>query len=120
IPADRFVLLFSGKLNPTKNTQVVLKALAQLPERDRVTFIVLGDGPDRAWIEREGKKLLGDSFLLAGFKNQSELAPYFKAADVFVLPSLYETWGLVVNEAMHFGLPVIVSDAVGCAADLVE
>jgi glycosyltransferase involved in cell wall biosynthesis len=58
--------------------------------------------------------------VLAGFKNQGQLAPYFEAADALVLPSLYETWGLVVNEAMHFGLPVVVSDQVGCAPDLVQ
>jgi glycosyltransferase involved in cell wall biosynthesis len=120
IPADRFVLLFSGKLIPRKNLSLVLRALEQAPARERVTFIVLGDGPDRSVIEQEGRRLLGRNFLLAGFQNQGQLAPYFKAADAFVLPSVYETWGLVVNEAMHFGLPVIVSDRVGCAADLVE
>jgi len=55
-----------------------------------------------------------------GFQNQSALSPYYHAADVFTLPSLYsETWGLVVNEAMHHGVPCVVSDAVGCAADLI-
>src|SRR6266704_275309 len=120
ISADRFVLLFSGKLIPQKNTLLVLKALEQTPERGRVTFVVLGDGPERSRLEQEGKRLLGANFVLAGFKNQSQLAPYFKAADALVLPSHYESWGLVVNEAMHFGLPVVVSDTAGCAADLVE
>jgi glycosyltransferase involved in cell wall biosynthesis len=120
ISADRFVLLFSGKLIPRKNVLLVLKALEQTPERGRVTFVVLGDGPERSRLEQEGKRLLGENFVLAGFKNQSQLAPYFKAADALALPSHYETWGLVVNEAMHFGLPVVVSDTAGCAADLVE
>ena len=58
---------------------------------------------------------------LAGFLNQSELPEAYVAADVFCLPSvLHETWGLVVNEALNFGLPVVVSDKVGCAADLVR
>jgi glycosyltransferase involved in cell wall biosynthesis len=57
----------------------------------------------------------------AGFLNQGELPEAYAAADVFVLPSrLHETWGLVVNEAMNFALPVVVSDKVGCAADLVR
>jgi glycosyltransferase involved in cell wall biosynthesis len=56
---------------------------------------------------------------MPGFVNQSQLGSYFAAADVFVLPSEFETWGLVVNEAMYFGLPVIVSDRVGCRHDLV-
>jgi glycosyltransferase involved in cell wall biosynthesis len=56
-----------------------------------------------------------------GFKNQTELPQYYGLADIFVLPSgIGETWGLVVNEAMCFGLPIIVSDLVGCGSDLVK
>ena len=56
-----------------------------------------------------------------GFINQSEISKFYKAADLFVLPSgIGETWGLVVNEAMLFSLPIIVSDRVGCAKDLVK
>jgi len=120
IPPDGFMLLFSGKLLPQKNAALVLRALARWPVPARIVFVAVGDGPERSRLEREGKQLLGENFLLAGFKNQSELPPYFKAADAFVLPSLHETWGLVVNEAMHFGLPVLISDRVCCSADLVE
>jgi glycosyltransferase involved in cell wall biosynthesis len=56
---------------------------------------------------------------MAGFVNQSELGKYYIAADVFVFPSLYETWGLVLNEAMQFGLPAVVSSGVGSDPDLV-
>ncbi len=55
-----------------------------------------------------------------GFQNQKQLSPYYHAADLMVLPSRSETWGLVVNEALHHGLPCVVSDAVGCAPDLIE
>ena len=55
----------------------------------------------------------------AGFRNQSELPRFFQLADVFVLPSRHEPWGLIVNEAMASGCPVIVSTDVGCHADLV-
>jgi glycosyltransferase involved in cell wall biosynthesis len=55
-----------------------------------------------------------------GFQNQSRLSAFYHASDVLVLPSRSdETWGLVVNEALHHGLPCIVSDAVGCAPDLI-
>src|SRR5207244_10179070 len=56
-----------------------------------------------------------------GFQNQTKLSPYYHAADLLVLPSRRsETWGLVVNEALHHGVPCVVSDAVGCAPDLIE
>src|SRR2546430_3298455 len=55
-----------------------------------------------------------------GFRNQSELPSFYDLCDVFVLPSTSEPWGLVVNEAMAAGRPVVVSDQVGCARDLVQ
>jgi glycosyltransferase involved in cell wall biosynthesis len=56
-----------------------------------------------------------------GFQNQTQLSQYYHAADLLALPSVQsETWGLVVNDALHHGLPCLVSDAVGCAPDLVE
>src|SRR5581483_3191529 len=58
--------------------------------------------------------------VLTGFVNQGQIADYYAAADVLVLPSGHEPWGLVLNEAMCFGLPVIASDAVGAAPDLVR
>src|SRR5207249_2245741 len=56
-----------------------------------------------------------------GFQHQTRLSRFYHAADVLALPSLrFETWGLVVNEALHHGVPAVVSDAVGCAPDLIE
>ena len=56
-----------------------------------------------------------------GFQNQTQLSPFYHAADLLVLPSREgETWGLVVNEALHHGLPCLVSEPVGCAPDLIE
>jgi glycosyltransferase involved in cell wall biosynthesis len=57
---------------------------------------------------------------LAGFKQPKDIANYFSNAICLILPSIYETWGLVVNEAMAAGLPVLVSRACGCAPDLVQ
>ena len=58
--------------------------------------------------------------VVTGFVNQADLPPYYHAADILVLPSDHETWGLVVNEAMAAGVLPIVSDGVGAAPDLVE
>jgi glycosyltransferase involved in cell wall biosynthesis len=57
---------------------------------------------------------------MLGFKNQSELPPLFDLCDVFVLPSIHEPWGLIINEVMNARRAVVVSDQVGCAPDLVE
>ena len=56
---------------------------------------------------------------MLGFRNQKEMPRIYSLADVVVLPSETETWGLVVNEAMSCGVPVVVSDKVGCAPDLI-
>jgi glycosyltransferase involved in cell wall biosynthesis len=58
--------------------------------------------------------------LFLGFRNQTELPAYYDLCDIFVLPSTFETWGLVVNEAMNAAKPVIVSDLVGAGIDLVK
>lgn len=85
----------------------------------QVVPLISGTGP----LEDELRSLarsLGLRAHFAGFVNQSQLAAYLAAADLIVLPSAQETWGLVVNEAMASGLPAVVSDAVGCAPDLIE
>jgi len=117
-PAD-FVFLFSGKLIPRKRPLLLAEAVRMIPERSRLRLIVLGDGPLRDALRGALSSCLGERLVMPGFVNQSRLGVYYRAADAFVLPSEYETWGLVVNEAMQFGLPVVVSDRVGCAEDLV-
>ncbi len=83
--------------------------------------ILVGDGPMRGEVERAVADRAVPDVHLPGFLNRSEVARAYAAADVFVLPSaLHETWGAVVNEAMNFSLPVVVTDKVGCAADLVR
>lgn len=116
---DVFVLLFSGKLIPRKQPLLILEALRRVRDRGRIALIIVGDGPQRELVMTQGKDILGDRFVFAGFVNQSQVGRYMAAADAFVLPSTYETWGLVVNEAMQFGLPVITSDTVGCHLDLI-
>ncbi|MDB5298975.1 MAG: glycosyltransferase [Phycisphaerales bacterium] len=112
-------VLFSGKLIPRKEPLLLVNALALLPDRQRVSLIVVGEGELRQQVESEARALLGTRLTMAGFVNQSRIGKYFMAADVFVLPSKFETWGLVVNEAMQFGLPVIASSMVGCHKDLI-
>ncbi len=115
----QLVILSSGKLIPRKAPLLLIQAIAKLPDNSRVTLVLVGEGPLRAELEAAGREILGDRLVITGFVNQSQIGKYYSAADVFVLPSEFETWGLVVNEAMNFGLPVVVSSQVGCRKDLV-
>lgn len=120
LPEACHALLFSGKLIARKAPLALLDALERLPARERLALMVLGDGELRGAFEPRARALLGERLIMPGFVNQSQLGRYFRAADSLILPSVQETWGLVVNEAMHYGLPVLVSDGVGCHLDLVQ
>ena len=119
------VILFVGKLSAKKRPMDLLKAyeilLGSWKNDIKPMLIYVGDGPLRNELESYSADRGLTRVYFPGFKNQLELSSYYAIADVFVLPSgLGETWGLVVNEAMCFGIPVIVSDMAGCGADLVR
>jgi glycosyltransferase involved in cell wall biosynthesis len=82
----------------------------------------VGDGPERAKLEAAiDHANLASRVTITGFVNQASIPEWYAAADCLVLPSdSFETWGLAVNEGMAAGLPVIVSDAAGCAPDLID
>jgi len=118
---DAPVVLFCGKLIAKKQPLELLEAFARVRARRPCWLLLAGDGDLRAAIEAAIREHGIPGVLLPGFLNQSELPGAYAAADLLVLPSAWhETWGLVVNEAMNFSLPVVVSDKVGCAADLVR
>ena len=113
------IILFVGKLISKKNPIDLVKAFHLINNED-VALILVGEGKYRLDIERYIKENFLKNVFIAGFVNQLELWKYYIISDLFVLPSgTGETWGLVVNEAMNFKLPVIVSDTAGCAIDLV-
>ncbi|MBI5401681.1 glycosyltransferase family 4 protein [Candidatus Wolfebacteria bacterium] len=118
------IILFVGKLIGKKCPMDLLKAYHKLTTYNlqlTTHLIFVGDGALRPELEKYCKENNLESVHFTGFKNQTELPEYYAMSDIFVLPSGEgETWGLVVNEAMCFGLPVIVSDRVGCGPDLVK
>jgi glycosyltransferase involved in cell wall biosynthesis len=122
VAPEQILLLFSGKLSPRKGPEILVRAVGEAPPalRDRLVLAFLGDGELRTALEGLTRRLSVPAHFI-GFRGQTELSPLYHAADLLVLPSLHsETWGLVVNEALHHGLPSVVSDAVGCWPDLVE
>jgi glycosyltransferase involved in cell wall biosynthesis len=118
------VILFASKLQQRKHCDHLIEAYYSLL-RDHDTsgykpyLVIVGSGEERANLEARCLDLGLANVRFAGFQNQSALPRYFQLADVFVLPSRHEPWGLIVNEAMAAGCPVIVSSDVGSGPDLV-
>jgi glycosyltransferase involved in cell wall biosynthesis len=118
LPGD-LVILFSAKLQPWKRPFDLLRAFAKATIPNAF-LIFAGEGPLRNELECEAAALgVAPHVRFLGFVNQSMLPAVYRSADVMVLPSEYEPFGVVVNEAMCCGCPVIASDRVGAGRDLV-
>lgn len=117
--AEQPVVLFCAKLQPWKGPLDLLRAFAEA-RVPRAMLVFAGEGPQRAQLETEAVRLgIRQNVKFLGFVNQSQLPAIYSAADLMVLPSIYEPFGQVVNEAMCCGCPVAVSDQVGASRDLV-
>lgn len=120
----RPVILFASKLQTRKHCDHLIEAYARLSRRageePHAVLVIVGDGEERAALERQAAATGFGSIRFCGFRNQSELPRFFDLATVFVLPSRHEPWGLIVNEVMNAARPAIVTDDVGCAPDLIE
>jgi glycosyltransferase involved in cell wall biosynthesis len=109
------VYLFVGKLEPRKAPDLLIEAFKGV-DSVKTRLIVVGTGVMESWLRAQAS----DRVQFVGFQNQSAISHWYAASDVLVLPSSSgETWGLVINEAMASGLPIIASDKVGAAMDLV-
>jgi len=113
------VVLFCARFVPQKDPFTLLRAFAMVRRETLCSLLFVGDGPLRSALELMVSSDGIPDVHFAGFLNRSEISQAYAVADIFVLPSATEPWGLVVNEAMNFSLPIIVSDRVGSAADLV-
>jgi glycosyltransferase involved in cell wall biosynthesis len=120
LPARYF--LFVGRLVEAKGVIDLLEAYARLsPQlRSEVGLVFAGNGPLRADCEAIARSIFPGAVHFPGFVHRDELAGYYGLAECFVLPTHTDPWGLVVNEAMACGLPVICTEVAGCAADLVH
>ncbi len=119
VPDDRKVVLFVGRLIVKKNAEHLLRAFASAGVREFADLVIVGDGPLRGQLETLSHELgIADITHFLGFVQPGQISQCYAMADLFVLPSA-ETWGVVVLEAVASGLPVIVSDRVGCHPDVV-
>lgn len=120
IPVQAKVIIFSAKYIIKKRPLDILQAFAQLNNSD-LWLIMVGEGELRSEMEQFISENQVKNVILTGFINQSRISEYYAIGDLFVMCSgAGENWGLSVNEAMNFNLPLILSDLSGCADDLVK
>ncbi len=118
---SRFIL-FVGRLVPEKGVFDLLAAYAKLESavRSQLGLVFAGDGVCREELLRQAKSISPGTICFPGFAQREDLAGLYALAEALVLPTHSDPWGLVVNEAMACGLPIIVTNVTGCSADLVE
>jgi glycosyltransferase involved in cell wall biosynthesis len=120
----RPIILYASKLLTRKRCIDLVEAYIRLgsePGKDPHAYLlIVGDGEERERILARVRESGLSSIRFLGFRNQTELPAIYDLCDAFVLPSIYETWGLIVNELMNVGRPVVVTDRVGCQPDLVH
>ena len=115
IPLDAFVVLFCGKYIERKRPMDVAVAAQSFARKGLPVWAVLvGEGEQRPALEAFCKRERVTNIRLTGFVNQATIPSYYAASDVIALTSSSEAYGLVASEASVFGLPILVSDAVGC------
>ncbi|WP_050030468.1 glycosyltransferase [Verrucomicrobium sp. BvORR034] len=120
----RPIVLYTGKLAHHKAVDVLIEGIHRasqtMPAGVRPRLVLVGEGEQRPALEALAERLLPGDVWFAGFRNQTEMPAFYALADIFVLPSSFEPWGLVVNEAMNSSKPIVVSDMVGARHDLVK
>lgn len=117
IQTDRKVVLSVGQFIPRKGFDVLLRAISQCSKE--YLFYIVGADPTEEYLGLKSKLCL-ENVHFVGFQKKSELKKYYQASDLFVLPTREDIWGLVINEAMANGLPVITTDQCVAGLELVE
>jgi glycosyltransferase involved in cell wall biosynthesis len=117
IPETVRVMLFAGKFQSEKRPLQLMRAILNM-DRESVILVLVGGGELEQGV-RELAAVAPDRFRILPFQNQSLMPVVYRLGDLFVLPSVSETWGLAVNEALASGRRVLLSNRVGCASDVV-
>ncbi|MEZ4630433.1 MAG: glycosyltransferase family 4 protein [Deinococcales bacterium] len=117
---DELIILYVGRFSREKGLEQLLQSTKFLQDSGlNIKLVMVGDGECLADLKKLQAELGIDVFF-AGFHEGEKLQAFYAMADIFALPSLSEPWGLVVNEAMQFGLPIVISDKVGAKPSLLE
>ncbi len=111
------VILSVGQFIHRKGFDILLQAVSRMDRH--IGVYIVGGQPTQEYLDMQ-KQLILDNVHFVGFKQKSELAEYYIASDLFVMPTREDIWGLVINEAMAYGLPVVSSDACIAALELVK
>lgn len=119
IPVSHTVVLYVGQMIERKGISTLLKSALHL-KNELVSFVLIGYGPLESSIRAFCHEHALSNIHLVSYTSANDIWPYYFASNLFVLPSLEETWGLVVNEAMEASLPILLSTAVGCSDDLLK
>jgi glycosyltransferase involved in cell wall biosynthesis len=113
------VFIYVGRLEPHKGIEIMLDAFDELSRtHPGAALLVVGEGPERKRVAAAAR--VNESIHYVGRLDYDHVIRAYNCADVAVVPSIFEPWGLVVNEAMAVGLPSVASDRVGCVDDLVK
>lgn len=113
-----FVVLFAGKFEPRKNPFFLIELMQSIKERSNIKLLFVGNGPLEAELKKQAKADERIQFL--DFQNQSDMPLIYRIANVLILPSQSETWGLAINESLVSGTKVLASKECGGAIDLIH
>lgn len=117
IKEDHFVIVYAGKFDKVKNPWYIVNLAKEL-KAEHYRFLLVGNGP----LEEEIKSVANNDsrIIFIDFQNQKKMPVVYRLANVILLSSVSETWGLAINEAMACNIPVITNDKVGASVDLIE
>jgi glycosyltransferase involved in cell wall biosynthesis len=119
--SDTVDILFSGQLILRKGADILIQAFSRIaPSHVYARLILLGDGPERRSLGEMVPEALRERVVFLGHREPPLIPDIFASADVFCLPSRHDGWGVVINEAIGAGLPIVTSNAVGAGYDLVR
>ena len=114
---DNKMILYVGQFIERKGIDILLKSISNWDEK--YTLVLVGGKKENEYLQKFSQ-YISDNISIVEFKLKDELSDYYKAADLFVLPTRYDIWGLVINEAMAYGIPVITTDKCVSGLELIE